>query len=80
MVLNKWNYKTRRYEPYEVPNDRRVAIYKAELSAEVDCAECGKTIRFGESYSSRAIHTEFGIGYCVCEKCMREEIKHRFKF
>lgn len=80
MILDRWNYKARAYEPYEVPDTRKVAIYCEDLNALIDCAICGQTITYGESYTSLALHTEFGIGYCVCGKCHEEEIKHRLSF
>ena len=80
MILNKWNYKSKKYEPYKVPDSWNVAVYKPNMEDEVDCAICGRTISFGESYSSPAIHTSMGIGYCVCGKCHGEEIVHRLSF
>ena len=80
MVLNKWNYTTKKYEPYEVPDTWNVAIHRDNLWDPIDCAMCGKTILYGVSYSSPAIHTEMGIGYCVCEKCHREEMELRLSF
>lgn len=66
MILNRWNYKTKAYEPYEIPNTWDVGTYRENMTDNIDCAICGKTITYGESHTSLAIHTELlGIGYCV---------------
>lgn len=81
MILDRWNYKTKRYEFYEIPDTWNIGTYRESLTDSVDCAICGETITFGESYTSLAIHTKLaGIGYCVCSKCHGEEIKLRFSF
>ena len=81
MILDRWNYETRAYEPYEIPDTWNVGVYRENLSDKVDCAICGTTITYGESYTSPTIHTAIlGIGYCVCGKCHEEEIKLRLSF
>jgi len=39
----------------------------------VNCANCGKELKFGECYTSKTIHTEIGMGYGVCEECYNKE-------
>ena len=81
MILERWDYKARAYKPYEIPDTWKVGVYRENLSDDVDCAICGDTITYGESYTSPTIHTEIlGIGYCVCGKCHMEEMKHRLSF
>lgn len=81
MILNRWNYRTKRYEFYEIPDKWNIGTYRESLTDNVDCAICGNTITFGESYTSLSIHTKLaGIGYCVCGKCHSEEIKLRLSF
>ena len=41
----------------------------------VNCANCGKELKFGECYTSKTIHTEIGMGYGVCEECYDKEEK-----
>ena len=80
MMLRKWNYEKRIYEPYEIPDSWNVALMKQELEDEVDCCECGKTIKFGESYTSVRVHNHIGLGYAVCEECYEKEWKERRKY
>ena len=73
-TLNRWNPVMKRYEPFTVPADRKVAVYATDMNTEVQCAECGKKMTFGEGYTSRWIHTQHGLGYCVCEECYNIEL------
>lgn len=81
MILNRWNYKTKAYEPYEIPDTWNVGTFRENMTDNIDCAICGKTITYGKSYTSLAIHSELlGIGYCVCDKCHNDEMKYRLSF
>ena len=73
MKLQRWNYKIRQYEPYEVPDTWNVSAFCAEMDEIVTCPHCGENIPFGEGYTSREIHTATGMGYAVCESCYEQE-------
>jgi len=73
MLLNKWNYQKREYEPYEVPDDWNVKTYSNDMDEIVNCPHCGKPLPFGDSYTSREIHTKFGMGFAVCSECYEQE-------
>lgn len=75
MMLRKWNYKTNEYDPYEVPDDWDVSTFETDMGSIVNCAECGKSITFGQGYTSKKIHTRFGMGYAVCKDCYDKEIE-----
>lgn len=80
MVLNKWNYEKREYEPYEVPDDWHTLLYTNDMDELVNCVSCGKKVKFGETYTSREVHSNMGFGYPVCEKCYSEEWSRDGKF
>ena len=80
MTLRKWNYETRKYEPYEVPTEWNVSLYSADMDELINCAECGEQLTFGDSYTSLDIHTSIGLGYGVCPKCHEKEIKRYREF
>ena len=73
MILRKWNYETRTYEPFEVPDNRQIALYVDDINAYIQCANCGRIISSKDSYTSRTIHTAIGFGYAVCEDCFDRE-------
>ena len=75
----KWNYKTNKYDRYEVPDDWKVSTLEADMRSIINCAECGKLIAFGQGYTSRKIHTLFGIGYVVCKDCYDKEIEEELR-
>lgn len=79
MVLNKWNYEKHRYEPYEIPNSWKVPII-CDLDNIVNCPQCGKELKYGDTFTSLEIHTGVGFGYGVCDKCYQEEWKRRKKY
>ena len=71
--LKKWSYKDRKYHPYEVPNTWNVKNYSSDMDEIVNCAECGKEMKYGEGFCSRLIHSDMGFGYTVCTECYFEE-------
>lgn len=73
MLLKKWNWKTREYDPYEIPDDWNVKTYSNDMDEIVNCPHCGRKVEFGDTYTSREIHTEFGFGYSVCGDCYARE-------
>lgn len=59
-TLDRWNPVMERYEPFIVPADRKVAVYATDMNTEVQCAECGKKMKYGDGY----IHnTVLGTAY-----------------
>lgn len=77
MILNKWNYKTHEYNNYVVPDDWNVKTYSRDMNEKINCAQCGRKIKIGDSYTSLEIHTNIGFGYGVCEKCYEKEWKRK---
>ena len=79
MSMNRWNYKTHKYDSYEVPLNWICTTYSPNMSAIVNCPHCGKEFEFGEGYTSMEIHTESGFGYTVCPDCYEDEwIRRRY--
>lgn len=67
--INRWNYETQEYDPYDVPDEWNVKSYSDNMDEIVNCPHCGKKVTFGSCYTSKEIHTPYGFGYAVCEKC-----------
>lgn len=79
VVYNKWNALAHRYDPYYVPADKKLVFYDTDLEDIVNCCQCLKEIKYGDSYTSLEVHTEIGTGYAVCESCYSQEIARREK-
>lgn len=77
MILKKWNYQKRNYENYEVPDNWNCKISSEDLETIINCVHCGKQLKYGDSYNSMEIHTLYGFGYGVCEKCYAKEWERR---
>lgn len=73
MLLNKWDYITKTYEPFDSPAVKP-ALYVEDMEQVVDCANCGKELKFGDTFTSKTIHTHIGFGYGVCESCYEQEL------
>lgn len=74
-TLKKWNWDTRSYETYKVPDEWYVTAYENNMHRLVNCAQCGEVLPYGQTYTSREVHTDIGFGFAVCEKCNQEEFK-----
>lgn len=77
--LRKWNYSTRSYEPFLSPAGFDARLIGDEKDV-CRCAECGKKILYGDSYSSIRIHNASGLGYAVCRECNQKEWEERRKW
>lgn len=67
MKAEKWNYKEHKYEEVEI-NDN-CPLYERNLDRIINCANCGREVKYGETYTSRKYHNPLGFGYPVCEEC-----------
>ena len=72
MKLSKWNYKKHEYEEFD-SHAVNPSMYEADLDKVKDCANCGKSFKFGDMYTSRVIHNEMGLGWGVCSSCYEIE-------
>ena len=74
-IVHKWIGD--KYIPYKLPEGS--TLYEVDLDKVVSCCSCGRSVKYGETYTSRRIHTEFGLGYAECEKCYYENLKKDLK-
>lgn len=73
MKAQKWNCKIKKYYDYDPPEG--ACLYSDDMDKIVACAQCGIKMLFGDGYTSRQIHSRYGFGYAVCEKCYEKEWK-----
>jgi len=73
--LRKWNYETHTYEPFESPA-KHICFMTENMDDPTDCANCGKTLPFGDTYTSKTIHTPAGLGFPVCSDCYEIEVNN----
>lgn len=79
MKLQRFDRREHKYKEWEVPDEWKVRTKCEDLDEKINCAQCGKEIKFGDSYTSLEVHTWVGIGYSVCEKCYNKEWIRRGK-
>ena len=77
--MKKWNRQKLMYEPYCVPEEWNCKTYSEDMEELINCPHCGKQLEFGKSYCSFEIHTEWGFGFGVCEKCYTEELQRELQ-
>ena len=73
----RWDYLDHCYYRVTKPANWKCSIYESDLDTIVNCIECGKKIKFGDSFTSMEYHTEIGFGYAVCEHCYNKEWERR---
>lgn len=73
--MKKWNYETKKYEKYTVPDNWKVKLFSTDMNEKINCAACGKSIKFSDGYPSRTIHYKHGLGYTVCQECYTKDIE-----
>ena len=76
-MLRRYDWASRSYAPYEVPASWRGEKYLQSADTAVNCAGCGKPMRWGDTYTSMEIHDRAGLGYGVCGTCYDKEMKRR---
>ena len=77
--MQRWNYAKCDYEPYEVPEGWKCPLTSADMNLIINCASCGRELTYGDAYTSREIHTEYGMGYPVCDECKETEIRREWE-
>lgn len=77
MKINRWNYKTHKYDECKIPEDWNCRTYCNNMDEIVNCPHCGKKKMFGDCYTSLEFHTDMGMGYAVCEECYQLEWERR---
>ena len=78
--MKKWNFKTLEYEEYTVPANWKVKLFSKDKNEKINCAACGKSMVYGDGYTSRTIYSICGIGYVVCEDCYDKERKEELTY
>lgn len=73
--MYKRNSDKMAYEPYSVPDSWNTPLVSNNMDEIINCANCGKELKFGDGYTSRIIHTRMGFGYCICKACEVKEIR-----
>lgn len=63
----RWVEEDGKYQPCDLPDT--CSPYEADMDTEVTCCACGKTIKYGDAYTSRTYHTNEGFGFAECEDC-----------
>ena len=76
----KWNSRTKKYEPYRIPEEWYTPLL-ADAYKTVNCASCGKEIKYGNSFVSLEIRESeiSNVGYAVCDACFNLEFERKVK-
>lgn len=66
-TARKYDPVNNTYENYILPEG--ASLYEDDMNKDIACAERGKKIKYGMSYTSRIILDKYGFGYAVCKEC-----------
>ena len=74
-VIQKWDYPSHSYLSIPITSREPLNIktYSEDMNEIVNCCQCLKRVRYGDTYTSKEIHTNLGFGFAVCEDCYEEE-------
>ena len=73
ILARKWDFDRKVYLPYNIPS--ACVLGGIDMNDTINCASCGKKLKFGESYTSKCIHNIFGLGFAVCAECNTKEFE-----
>lgn len=73
-TIDRWDIYTEQYEPVQIPDDWKVALYSDNMDEQINCVNCGKPMKYGEGYTSRRYHNKAGMGYMECEDCYYDQL------
>lgn len=75
ILARKWDFDRKVYQPYNIPSAWCCDLGGIDMDDTINCASCGKKLKFGESYTSKCIHNRFGLGFAVCAECSAKEFE-----
>lgn len=67
MKAFKWIEHKQEYVDYVLPEGS--CLISEDMNEIISCCCCGNKIKYGESFTSRQIHTSSGFGYAECGRC-----------
>ena len=73
----KWNPKLHKYEEYNPKFP--ITMYSDNMELIVFCSQCGKKVKYGETFTSLEVHNNNGFGYAVCGECYNQEYKRKIE-
>ena len=79
--VKRYSYRNHCYEkPEELPKNWHTPLVADSMDEIINCACCGKEIRYGDGYSSIDICGMSGcLGYSICEECYKKELAELFE-
>ena len=75
--VQKWDFKKHCYEDALI--DDECSLYEIDMNKIVKCPNCNKEVIFGDCYTSKQYHSDYGFGYAVCEECYEKERKQEIE-
>ena len=81
-VIQKWDYSSHSYStiPLISRTPLNLKTYSEDINEMVNCCQCLKKIKYGDTYTSKEIHTDLGFGFAVCEDCYEKEWERKRKY
>lgn len=75
--VRRYSFKNHCYEkPEELPKNWHTPLIADSMNEIINCACCGKELKFGNSFTSMIICDMSGaFGFPVCEECYQKEWK-----
>lgn len=73
----RYDLKKKKYtDRYTVPDDQLIVVTTMDMKLLCNCAECGRAVLYGDTWSSHVWYDESGVwSLPVCRACHEAEIK-----
>lgn len=72
-LVRKYDVEKREMIDWYIPREWRTALWNTNMNDIVNCAQCGKELKYGDCYTSRELMNGAGLGYGVCGACYQKE-------
>lgn len=79
MFVRKYNRNKNVFEKIKIPDEWKCLTFKDILETTVNCANCGKLIKYADTCVSREVFKGNidSSGCAVCKDCFKKEIRRK---
>ena len=77
MKAYRYNFDLDDLTEITIKDDWNCPLLPRSFQAAINCANCGKAIQFGKSFTSIEVQTAEGLGFWVCKECHERELRRR---
>lgn len=77
MKAQRFDMNIMDFVPYEIPEGYKSVTYETNMKQLINCASCGRQMRYGDSYRSWRYVDCYHVPYSICNECRLGEQESR---